>query len=273
MTTAIRIDTSARRAQWLEDGYFVLPGVIPPEHLALLREQCRRFIDLKIAEMDARGTDVIRTSHRGKRYVMTNCFRKEPRLRSVLFDDLMAQICRATIGDTAYLYWEQYVVKGPERGMKISWHQDSGYNNYFGGALDHRPYVTCWCALDDMSEENGSIRLIPASRLGIRSAVVHVKDEATNEVVGYFGKDPGDLIEIPAGSIAVFSSLLFHRSGPNLSQADRRVYLAQYSPEPIVTADRAKLYGNAEPFLRDGRAVVGEAPPPIPSRLDDASAW
>ena len=42
----------------------------------------------------------------------------------------MADVCRATLGDTAYLFWEQYVVKGAEAGMKFSWHQDSGYVGY-----------------------------------------------------------------------------------------------------------------------------------------------
>ena len=31
----------------------------------------------------------------------------------------------------------------------------------------------------------------------------------------------------------------------------RRVYLMQYSSEPVLTADGKKLWGNAEPFLKD----------------------
>ena len=77
-----------------------------------------------------------------------------------------AEVCRATLGDTAYLFWEQYVVKGAEAGMKFSWHQDSGYVGY----PDHKPYLTCWCALDDMSEENGTVYVMPFSQNG-KSAV------------------------------------------------------------------------------------------------------
>jgi ectoine hydroxylase-related dioxygenase (phytanoyl-CoA dioxygenase family) len=48
---------------------------------------------------------------------------------------------------------------------------------------------------------------------------------------------PGDPIIAPAGSIACFSSTLFHRSGANMSDRMRRVYLAQYSAEPILNED------------------------------------
>ena len=54
-----------------------------------------------------------------------------------------------TIGDEAYLYWDQYVVKAAEVGMQFSWHQDSAFNT----TAPHRPYVSIWCALDDMTEE------------------------------------------------------------------------------------------------------------------------
>lgn len=36
----------------------------------------------------------------------------------------------------------------------FAWHQDSGYSVYQGGASRHKPYVTFWIALDDMSEKN-----------------------------------------------------------------------------------------------------------------------
>ena len=46
---------------------------------------------------------------------------------------------------------EQYVVKAADSGMKYGWHQDSGFIPYA-----HRPYLTCWVALDDVTEANGT---------------------------------------------------------------------------------------------------------------------
>ena len=56
---------------------------------------------------------------------------------------------------------------------------------------------------------------------------------------------------VPAGSIACFSSTLFHRSGPNTTDRVRRVYVAQYSAEPILSEDGSRPRILAEPLLID----------------------
>jgi ectoine hydroxylase-related dioxygenase (phytanoyl-CoA dioxygenase family) len=124
-----------------------------------------------------------------------------------------------------YLFNEQYVVKAAEQGMRFSWHQDSGFVDY-----PHRPYLTCWIALDDMTEANGTVYLLPYARAPTREVVEHVRDDASNDLVGYSGDDAGDPVIVAAGSIACFSSTLLHRSGPNTTDRMRRVYVAQYRP-------------------------------------------
>jgi hypothetical protein len=65
---------------------------------------------------------------------------------------------------------------------------------------------------------------------------------------------------VPAGSIAVFSSYVFHRSGPNLTNKLRRVYLPQYTPE-IIRNKEGGQWGQAIPFLKDGEIVWKEGMP------------
>jgi len=60
---------------------------------------------------------------------------------------------------------------------------------------------------------------------------------------------------VPAGSIACFSSTVFHRSGPNTTDGIRRIYLAQYSAEPILNEDRSEPRHLAEPLLVAGERV------------------
>ena len=104
--------------------------VLSDDHLALLRREAQYSIERMDAQMDAAKTDVIGINHRGKRYFSSNVFIERPELRRFLFSDLMADVCRATLGDEAYLFWEQYVIKCADKGMKFAWHQDSGYVNY-----------------------------------------------------------------------------------------------------------------------------------------------
>jgi ectoine hydroxylase-related dioxygenase (phytanoyl-CoA dioxygenase family) len=223
--------TPDQAQQFRDEGYFVLEGVLPPTDLEALRDECQRFIDERDAEMDRLGVDTIDLDHRGQRYFV-HAWGKSPPVERFLVSDLMVQIAQAALGDTVYLFNEQYVVKAAERGMKFGWHQDSGFIPY-----THRPYLTCWIALDDVTEANGTVYLLPYSRAGTRDVVEHVREEETNDMVGYFGNDPGDPVLVPAGSIACFSSTVFHRSGPNATDRMRRVYLAQYSSEPIPNED------------------------------------
>ncbi len=251
--------TDEQRRQYREEGYFILPGALPPEHLDALRTESDRLLAEADAEMDRAGVDVLGLNHRSRRYFVAKRWRESPALARFLFSDFMAEICRATLGEDAYLFWEQYVVKCAEVGMSFSWHQDSGYVGH-----DHRPYLSCWCALDPVDEANGTVHVLPFSRAGTRGRVEHTRQPGSNDLVGYRGDDPGIPVVGPAGTLAVFSSVTFHRSGPNTTPGMRRVYLAQYSAEPILRPEGGP-WGYAEPVLRAGRPVGPPAALPGPA--------
>jgi len=241
-----------KKQQFKEDGYFILERVIPEEHLEMLRRNCTGFIAAVDAEMEAKGVDRIGISAKGKRYFAHDCYKKKPEMGQFVFSDLMADVCRATLGDEVYLFWDQYVVKGTDKDSSFAWHQDSGYVH-----LECPMYLTCWVTLDDVTLENGTVFLLPYTQVGIKSVVQHLKDPRTNDMVGYFGKDPGIPVIVPAGSIACFSSYVFHRSGPNLTDKMRRIYLPQYSPE-IIRNLKGEQWGQAVPFLKNGEKVWRE---------------
>jgi ectoine hydroxylase-related dioxygenase (phytanoyl-CoA dioxygenase family) len=143
--------------------------------------------------------------------------------------------------------------------MKFAWHQDSGYVKTFDPKTRHRPYLTCWCTLDDVNEENGTVYLLPHSRGGTSHTIFdHTQEEGTNDLVGYTGDDPGIPIIAPAGSIVAFTSYNFHRSGANRTPRMRRIYLPQYSAEPIQRSDGTR-WALAVPFVRGGQIVYDHA--------------
>ena len=242
--------TDSHRQQYQRDGYFILESAVPSEHLQIMRDACDHLIDLMHEEMDRLGTDHIHISHRGKRYHIAKKY-EQARLSEYVFSDLMADVCRATIGDDAFLFYDQYVVKAAEQGIRFSWHQDGGYLGF-----PHRPYVTVWAAVDDMTIENGTASVMPWSTIGIRSLVEHIRDETTGDKVGYFGSERGVSAIVPAGSLVVFSSLTFHCSGPNTTDRLRRAYVTQYSPEPIRKPNSDELMHLGVPFLDGGKRVT-----------------
>lgn len=241
----------AQLEAWDRDGFFVLESVVPEEQLEMLRELVRENIEALDAEMDARGVDRLGINSKGSRYFFHSYKDEETRAGEFIFSELMAEVTRATLGDNVYLFNEQYVVKAAEKGEPFSWHQDSGYV----GFPEHKPYLSCWVTLDDVSEENGTVYLLPYERAGTRDFIPHDTDESNNDLVGYRGDDPGIPVICPAGSIACFSSTVFHRSGANTTDKMRRIYLPQYSCEPIVRPDTGALWGQAIPFVQNGVRV------------------
>lgn len=252
--TRASLVTQAHRDAFEKDGFFVLEGVVPAPHLQLLRDKVEANIARIDAEMEARGVEQLGINQKGSRYFVGGYSADDRELGAFIFSDLMADITRATLGDDVYLFHEQYVVKAAEKGGKFSWHQDSGYVGH-----DHQPYLTCWVTLDDVDEKNGTVYLLPYERAATRQRVEHRVDEESHDKVGYFGDDAGDPIVCAAGSVACFASTVFHRSGPNTTDKMRRIYLPQYSAEPIMRADGSGLWNLAEPFIVNGERVKSGA--------------
>lgn len=253
LESGTEIVTDAHKHQFEQQGFCVLERIIPDAHLEMLRAQSERLIDQLDEKADREGRP------RTTKYFFSvwdtppgeNPVKDEARaqIRKFVFGDVMAQVVRAFLGDTAFLAFEQFVVKAAEKGGTFAWHQDSAYVG-----MPHAPYLTCWCTLDAVSEENGTVSVLPYDRAGSRELVPHTKLEQDWDLVGYRGDDPGDPVLAPAGSIVVFSSLMLHRSGANTTPNRRRVYLPQYSPAPILRPDGTP-FSLVEPFLRDGRIV------------------
>ncbi len=233
-------------------GYAVFEGVLT-EHLAMLREACGDFVAKEDARMDAAGVDSIGISVRGKRYFANECQREQPKLRSMLFGSTMTEICQRTLGDDAYFFHDQFVLKAPDGGLPFSWHQDSGYVIGRDGPIAHKPYLTCWCPLDDATVENGTVHVIPGSHL---QGLQRHDWDAQNSDLAVQVREEGIPLIAPAGSVVAFSSLLLHATGANVSDSARRVYLAQYTPEPLVDQTTGHLRRNAIRLLQGGRQAT-----------------
>ncbi len=176
----------------------------------------------------------------------------------------------AVLGDTVYYTHSEIVVKrgqGDEDNTArtaFGWHQDSGYVPY-----QHTPYLSCWCALTEMTATNGTISVLPIERNPPadenhkvnwsdkpRPAATtkfpcyqHREDDTSPDLIGYFGSDSGVEVLCPVGSIVVFSSLTLHCSSPNRSNALRSAYNVQYAPVPLMSEDCQSFRHKADPFI------------------------
>ena len=238
------------RRRYADEGFFVIDSFFDAGVVEALRAECDKSVAFIDGAMDDMGVDTYGLNHRRQRYIYPQQYKKSDVLPGILFSEPMADICRATLGQTAYLLIEQFVVKGPRCGLELGRHQDAGYIPF-----DFSTYATVWIPLDDVDQRNGTLYFLPYSRAGTRRRVEHRFMPESHDKVGYFGDDPGIPVVAPAGSIAVTSSTTFHRSGANITESPRRAYIAQYSAEPMMNPDGSGPRHFADPFLRQGKIV------------------
>lgn len=127
------------------------------------------------------------------------------------------------------LFTEKLNVKRARVGGPIVLHQDYPY--WVSNSEDPAEIATAVLFLDDATRDNGCLEVLPGSHLeGVRSG-------GSKRGFGGFEMDPESVppaalrsLEVPAGTLVFFGSLLVHRSAPNRSGADRRTLLYSYQP-------------------------------------------
>ncbi len=174
-----------------------------------------------------------------------------PALEAFVKGELLGTIAHELLGPKVYLFNEQVVVKAPQHGDSFAWHQDSGYIRFA-----HRPYLTLWCALDDSTRDNGTVFIIPRDIRKDRSVNPHEWDDGGANLVGYRGDEPGQVVEVPAGSVVAFSSVTLHRTGANRTDQPRRALVCQYTAEPLLRPDTGRPHNRAVPMPRMAAATA-----------------
>lgn len=224
-----------------KNGYVVLPDALTPEELEGLRAACDTLLAEPVDDGGTGGTHKIGLGE--ARRFLKHRHEEFPAVNDFILGRKVAEIGTELLGQSPYLFNEQFVVKGAGKGAGFAWHQDGAYVGF-----EHKPYITVWIALDDATEDNGCVYLHPRD-LDEKPVLDHHEwQEETNELNGYFGEDPGLAMTCKAGTIVVFSSLTLHSSGANITRKLRRAFIAQYSPEPIIDPETQKPKRFAKPL-------------------------
>ena len=119
-----------------------------------------------------------------------------------------------------------YMAKAARIGSVVPAHQD---NAYFNLVPNHA--LTFWIALDECTEHNGCLRVIPGSHLG--GILPHkASGRAGNSYCLVEEPDPGEAGELPVllkrGDCSIHHADMIHRSLANTSANPRRGLLLAY---------------------------------------------
>ena len=205
-----------------ENGYAVVEDAFTSEEIEKVLE--------KIDPFEFNVTEALKGLDGGKFFISraeeitftTHLVTQSEELKEFSKHQVFAGICKDIIGDNVRLYWDQAVYKKPGTKDEFPWHQDNGYT-----FIEPQAYLTCWVALTDTDETNGCPCVMPG--LHKKGTLFHETTDLGYEIP----LDSSESVTLPlkAGSIAVFSSLTPHRTGPNLNKDVRKSYILQYAPE------------------------------------------
>ena len=246
MSTSLRLD-SKERDQLKTLGYVVRERAFGPAELARLRDDCEAMVQRVIEASAGRRKVAVGSYMFQLEKGLVTMVKWEPEFPDVLqgvepfahfdqrlhdwaMDPRFIEPMKDVVGaESIELFTEKLNVKRAKTGGPIVLHQDYPYwtENSDGPA----EIATAIVFMDDANRANGCLEVLPGS---------HARGEWPRRQVDGFGAmemefegfDESQLVavEVPAGSLVLFGSLLVHRSLPNLSEHDRRALLYSYQP-------------------------------------------
>jgi ectoine hydroxylase len=120
-------------------------------------------------------------------------------------------------------------LKRADEGSEFPYHQDYPY--WYVVVAEHAADIaTAILFLDDARAGNGALRVLPGSHRHGPAARDRADPTRFLADPTRLDRDREVTVEVPAGSILLFGSLLVHRSSPNTSDADRRALLLSFQP-------------------------------------------
>jgi ectoine hydroxylase-related dioxygenase (phytanoyl-CoA dioxygenase family) len=163
------------------------------------------------------------------------------------------------LGDKPVRFWhDQIFYKPAKKGGVVAWHQDYSYWTRTKPVA----HITCWCSLDDATEENGCLQYIAGSqRWGLLPKThlagdLHgIREFLTEEQQQQF--DKAKHVPVKAGEAIFHHSLTMHGSGENKSTRPRRAFVINAFADGVVSdSDEPLLQG--VPAVPKGNKMEGQ---------------
>ena len=231
----MRLSSSQIERYW-EQGYLLLPGLIPERSLAAYED---RFVALASGEappasgmmimhdvMVVKGAVTPATPLHGVNKLIN--LEDDAALYGYTLEAGLLGAVRSLIGDDLYSIASNLFNKPPGVDGRHPLHQDLRYFRI-------RPadrIIGTWTAFGATNRENGCLAVIPGSHKG--PLLDHGNPDWEHVNAGFFGIEPvglGERVHVPmaAGDTLLFHPLLIHGSGHNRSQGFRRAISSHYA--------------------------------------------
>ena len=186
-------------------------------------------------------------------------WRITPGFHDVLWNPRFLVAASQLLGGKSVRFWhDQLFYKPAKKGGVVAWHQDYSYWTRTK-PIEH---LTCWCALDDSTKENGCLQYIAGShRWGllpkpvIAGELQGIKDYLNEDQKLQFAQPR--YAEVKAGEAIFHHPLTLHGSGENKSDKPRRAFVINAFADGVISDSNEPLLEGV-PVVKKGNKMEGQ---------------
>jgi ectoine hydroxylase-related dioxygenase (phytanoyl-CoA dioxygenase family) len=233
--------TQDQTNQFWQDGFLVVEDAVTHQQLHALRHVFAGWVeesrnqDADFGEtLDGRPRFDLQPGHSAQTPGLRRI--QSPEEVSDTYADVMrnassVDICAELLGQGIRFHHGKVNSKLPGTGTKVHFHQD-----FLFEPMTNDDMITCLLFIDDVTEENGPLEVVPKTHKGPLYTHWHngvftgaVSDDVLEQHKANIVKCTGR-----AGSVCLMHARLLHGSAPNLSNVSRTLYVSTYYAEDAI---------------------------------------
>ena len=223
---------ASERAQFASDGYLVVEQLFTAEEMLRLRERGQELAQPGVALQSASqqvepavaAGSAPAPSYAESLRKLKHVAADDAVFRAHASDARILDIVEQFLGPDIVLASDNVFMKPPRVGSRQNYHQDS-----LAGFFLEPPeqLVSCWCAIDRATTENGCLWMIPGSHLGGPLS----REQWAQYALRADGTEPvgAVAVELEPGGCVFHHGLTLHSSRANASDSPRWGYATHYA--------------------------------------------
>jgi phytanoyl-CoA hydroxylase len=250
--------TDTQFEQYQREGYVVVDGLLAPETVERVKRRLDEYVTNERTETAfSRMLEPAAESGDGtfpgdddpvRKFEGVGMVREDDVFRELAFDDAILEVVHQLQGPNLKLLRSAAMLKPPRVGSEKKLHQDAAY--YSIHPMDH---VTAWIALDEATEENGCMQVVPGGHLDglLHHEALEYDTDITLTERDY---DATDVVALPMqpGSVLFQHCLTPHYTAENATDEWRRAFILSYM------RSRSRFTDENPPEWVDSLHVAGE---------------
>jgi len=217
--------TSTQRQRYDEDGFVVVPDLVPPAEL----EEIDREIDRLVADP---ANDA--GAHRPG-WVM-DVARRSDIGQAVAEDERLLTLIEDIVQPGIAIHSTKLVTKLPHSEIECHWHQDEAFYLRPDDPSTHsKTRMSVWLPLQAAHERNGCLWVVPGSqRWGIEDYTMVDYGQCRKKIDREaYANEHAIPVPVAAGAVVLFSAWTWHHSKGNQTDRVRRAFIVSYQEATV----------------------------------------